>query len=183
MSVFFEILPNTEPYTIADQLFNYQKNWNNKEFEAEIETLGIKMNGNIVMWPYCLEVQTVPDSLRDQFKKNRNSKGRLEAKKKSSINQEFLKLVKKYGLIYRQTSDLSFCIGCGYGYVDGYSMIQLGESPQYFIEANHSLSDESLSFLRDHEALKELSEINYQKLRLNYLEMLEKETQNPEGAV
>lgn len=177
MSFFFEILPDTKPHEIADQLFNYPKRWSSKEVEADLQALGIKMDGNVLMWPFCLTVQSVPENLRDQFKKNRNSQYRLEAKKKSPINQKFLEIVKKHGLIYRQTSDLSFCLGCGYGLVEGYSTIDLGENPRYFVEAKSSLKEESLKFLRTHEALTELSEIDYQKLKLEYLEKLEKEKQ------
>lgn len=181
MSLFFEILPGTEPYKIANQLFTYDQNWHTEEVTKDIEALGIKMNGNVLMWPFYLVVQSVPENLRGQFKKNRNRQYRLEAKKKSPINQKFLEIVKKHGLIYRQTSDLSFCIGCGYGFVQSYSTIDLGGNPRYFVEAKSALNEDSLNFLRTHKALAELSEINYQKLKLEYLEKLEKEQQPREA--
>lgn len=166
MTYFFEIVPGTEPHKIADELFNYPKGWVNSEVEKEIKALGIDVNGNLNMWPFCLEVRYVPDSLRDQFKKNRNNRGCLEAKKKSDINQAFLKIVEKYGLIYRQSSDLTFALKCGFGYVREYTRI----GDRYFAETEDGLNSDGLDFLRKSEALKEVSEPEYLRIKLEYLE-------------
>lgn len=170
MEKYFEILPNSNAYDVANKLFHFKDKWYNPKVRDEIKTeTGFT---KVAIWPSSFQTtEQIPENMKFQFKKNKNESGMYEAKKLSDINKKFLEIVKKYDLKYYHVFDLTVTLGendfdklLG-GQVSAYIPITVVEPNRYFIQTKDGVNAVTLDFLSKHPVLKEIDIEEMVKLR------------------
>ena len=164
---YFKVLPDTNEYNIAYSIFHYVDNWIKPEVSAAFKEIGIEVNKNLICFPSVLELKTIPEGTRSQFKKNKtnNVNGQAYvAKKNSPLNKQFLEIVKKFHLTYHDYIEFLF----RFKYHAKIILYPLNKATNFYIEIpnlNKCFVDE-YDYFKNHSSLIELSESEFLELKL-----------------
>lgn len=97
MKRFFEIKKGTKAHELFHRLFTFENDWwaLQTEIEAIIES---PMKKNLALATERLSLSNPPEHLRDQFVKNYDRDGFLNAKVRSDVNKKWLAFVEEHKL-------------------------------------------------------------------------------------
>jgi hypothetical protein len=167
--IYFEILPDNNIYETAYNVFNYHKIWETNEVKEAMKGIGIEPKHNVAMVTNSLQVINVPSGMESQFKR-RSKNGMCEAKVNSEINKKFLEIVKKFNLKVYDIRDLTHKL-TGVVLFSGISSVSmLCDDPQRYLVEIPDEHVQSINWMRAKQELKEITEAEYLKIRLNALE-------------
>lgn len=160
---YYEVLPETDEYKMAHNVYYCVNDWRQQNVKDDFKkALGVEIRNSMCTDPNHLLCKSVPDSLKEQFKKNRNSYGHYEAKVKSDINKKFLEVVEKHDLKYYDMVHFTFMFNCC-GNIKSLYHTKVNGVVRYFIEVQNIESKPD--YFNDHKSLKSVTESEFLTIR------------------